>query len=311
MYKIAIIGSGYMAREYARAIHDSNKLKVIAAMARDNTKLENFAKDFDIPIIATTVEELYLKSKADLLLISSSVESLEILATQALNYPWEILMEKPPGINLNSANRLSKLSQQYRKTIHVALNRRFYSSVKNMEEKLNHFSEPRVIYVFDQQDTLKAKKMGYEDIVIENWHYANSIHLVDLILNFSRGEIDKITTRNVTLSSNSKIQLAEILFNSGDLVFYRANWNIPGSWAVEIYVENIALYLRPIETLSTLSLDSRNENKQELSEWDSAFKPGLREIINQIENLLSGLPSELTTIFESLKTMELISRIYE
>jgi molybdopterin-guanine dinucleotide biosynthesis protein A len=53
----------------------------------------------------------------------------------------------------------------------------------------NEDAGPRLIQIFDQEDLDEAMADGHPQNVLDDWMYANSIHLVDLFRVFARGKI--------------------------------------------------------------------------------------------------------------------------
>ena len=78
-----------------------------------------------------------------------------------------------------TSKNIVEYSELNNSKVYVALNRRFYSSTKAVMRKLDNYQEQRLITVLDQEDTKKAELMKRPKKVIENWMYANSIHLID------------------------------------------------------------------------------------------------------------------------------------
>ena len=63
--------------------------------------------------------------------------------------------------------------------------------------------------------------------------YANSIHLIDLILFFGDSRIKNIS-KEVISSKKDKIIYAKIIFKNKNIAFYYSLWNRPGPWSMDI-----------------------------------------------------------------------------
>ena len=68
--------------------------------------------------------------------------------------------------------------------------------------------------------------------------------------------------------------------------------------------------MSPLESISIQDYGSRIKKHLEVSSWDIKFKPGLRLQAQYLVDYLNGKSSELPTLSESIKTMELIKKIY-
>jgi hypothetical protein len=168
----------------------------------------------------------------------------------------------------------------------------------------------RVLDVLDQEFPAHAYRNGTPKAVAENWMYANSVHLIDLIRYFARGSADRISVSARSLGVSSYATIAEIEFSSGDFCRYLATWNAPGPWGVSITTSSARHSLQPLESLTVQTLDNRIPTTQEPSRNDLQFKPGLWRLIDELSIQLAEGASKLPTLSDSLETMRLISSIY-
>ena len=64
-YKIAFIGAGYMSREHIKVFKaQKNKFSIEGIISRKNITAKKIAKKFKIKHLCTSIEELYLSTKA-------------------------------------------------------------------------------------------------------------------------------------------------------------------------------------------------------------------------------------------------------
>ena len=111
----------------------------------------------------------------------------------------ETTIEKPVGHNFGEAIFIDKLCTDYGVDAYVGLNRRFYSSTMALQKILRGINGKRVVTVLDQEDAELATLSGRPKKVVDNWMYANSIHLIDYFQQFCRGE--HIQTRFIQMGS--------------------------------------------------------------------------------------------------------------
>lgn len=308
--KVAFIGTGAMARAHAEAFQDIPNVELVGAMGRNLENLSSFTSQFNIPIMADTVGQLYRQTNADLVVVAVSELSAKTLIEAAAQYSWDILAEKPTGINLNEAYNLRIALGGATEKLFVGFNRRHYSSTRQMFDSINSIENGvRYIEVCDQEHPLNAETAGRPKQVTENWMFANSIHLIDYFNLFARGEISSLTRRITELSSNSFVLNAEMGFESGDVGYYTAVWNAPGPWGFKCWAGNTFWESRPLERAISRTGDGP-EVELKVHEWDIRFKPGIRmqaeEVIHHIENGTSKVPK----LSDSIKTMEIVDRIY-
>ena len=108
-------------------------------------------------------------------------------------HPWAILMEKPVGLDLADAEDIAAAAKAAKAKVFVGLNRRTLSSTQAVLADLADDPGPRFIHVQDQQSLDVARQIGHAPEVVDNWMYANSIHLVDYIPALGRGKIIDVT----------------------------------------------------------------------------------------------------------------------
>lgn len=312
MIKVGIVGAGNMAWEYLRVINDIPGLNLSGIYSRTRSKAVELAKKSKSETkVCDNISELKTKANIEFLIICVSEENTVNICLEAAKYDWPCLVEKPLGLNFDDfsyfKNKISSKSSNFR----VAFNRRFYSSVTNLKSKLDDFNGDRLVTIHDQEDIIKAKKVGFPEQVIENWMYANSIHLIDLFNVFCRGSI--VNVENIIPWNKNKPKYVHSIINydSGDIGIYHAVWNRPYPWQISISSKSIIGTLRPIEEASYIFNESRKNFIIEKEEHDNKYKPGIYKMAEQIIKVMNNQYSSLTTLEEYFKTISLIKRIYE
>ncbi|MBL9132185.1 MAG: Gfo/Idh/MocA family oxidoreductase, partial [Verrucomicrobiaceae bacterium] len=142
---VAFIGAGGMNREHSKAFASLPGVTLAGIHSRGRAKAETVAAECGIPLVTDSIAELYEKTKAALLVIAVPEMSIRAVAEQAFQFPWTILMEKPPGKDLEEALYLESLAKQHGRSIYVGLNRRFLSSTEAVLTDINSRNEPRFI----------------------------------------------------------------------------------------------------------------------------------------------------------------------
>jgi len=308
--RVAIIGAGYTGREHIRAFADVSGAVIAGIHSRTRSRAEALAKEYNIQLICDSVSELYEKTKADLVVVAVPELSMRAVSTVCFGYPWTVLLEKPAGYNIVDAQAIKEAAQRKNRRVLVALNRRFYSSTQVVKDDISSLDSTRFIKVQDQQDQKAALASGQPQIVVDNWMYANSIHLVDYFRMFGRGKIVRVDPVVPWDPGQPGIVVAKIMFNSGDIGVYEGIWNGPGPWAVTINTPLKRWELRPLEQLS---FQNRGERKTQLVKqhlWDQTFKPGFRLQAKHAVLAALGKESESTTLAEAFDSMLLVQNIF-
>ena len=310
--KVAVIGAGSMAREHIKAFNAVPGVKVIGINSRTLSKAESLAKEFGIPNVIYDLKSLYTETKADIVVITVNILAMLEVAEEVFKYPWVCLFEKPVGLHYAESVQINNLSKKYQTKCFVGLNRRHYSSTRTVLADLQLSQEKRVVNVFDQEDPYIALHEDKQpEIVVKNWMYANSIHMIDYFLQLCRGKVESVTPLVHWNSEAPSLVVAKIIFSSGDIGIYQAVWNSPGPWAVTVTTHAKRWEMRPLEQASYQMHGTRKIELVPKNEWDNAFKAGFRLQAEETIKAFKGLPHSLPTLEDSLETMSLIKAIYE
>jgi predicted dehydrogenase len=310
-FKIAIIGAGYMSKEHIKVLKSIEDFEISGIYSRTKSKSETLSFEYDIKNVCDSIDELYLKTNADMVIISVSELNTKEVCEIAFKYPWLCLIEKPVGYNLLNALEILNIAENYLTKVYVALNRRHYSSTRMLNNDLKNNFEIRTVHVFDQENPQVSLEGGTPKLVVDNWMYANSIHIIDYFTLFCRGSLVNVKNIEKWIPGKPCFVLSKLEYSSGDIGIYEAIWEGPGPWAVTVTTPSKRWELRPLEELRTQEYKSRTSILQDVNNWDTVFKPGLRLQAEEALKVLKGESHELPTIKDALITMELINKIYE
>jgi len=311
MFKIAFIGAGNMTNEHLKVFFKIKNVFLSGIYSRTRSKSELLLEKYGINEVYNSIEDLYHNTLADLVIISVPELSTKEVCEIAFKFPWICLIEKPVGYNLINSIEINALAEKYLTTAYVALNRRHYSSTRKLQEDLKLNNEIRTVHVFDQENPKVALDGGTPKLVVDNWMYANSIHIIDYFTLFCRGSLISVENINKWIPGKPCFVLSKLVFSSGDIGIYEAIWEGPGPWAVTVSTPSKRWEMRPLEELSIQIYKSRKSIIQDVHIWDTNFKPGLRLQAEETLKLLKGETNQLPTLKDALVTMELINKIYE
>jgi len=307
--RIGLIGSGYMATEYLKASSAVENLDIVSIYSRNNQTAAVLAKNFKILNIAAGVDD-FAELELDFIIVCVPELATVGIITEfsGLNIP--LLVEKPVGLTLTDALSIESLSKDKNLPIFAALNRRFYGSSRRVLNELSTTSGKRFIQVNDQENTIAALAAGQPSEVVDNWMFANSIHIVDYILIVCRGEPTVLYKRINALNDVSYVVHANISFSSGDEALYACYWNIPGGWSVNISTASKTWQLSPLESARSRGIGDRHYTEFEAEGFDLSYKPGLVRMLLEVQKCIKGQLHGLTTISDANRTMKLIDMIY-
>ena len=250
---------------------------------------------------------MYTLTKSNYVIVVVAPDANFKIIRDCLKYPWTIFTEKPLGLNYVQAKNLIKLSLKKKRKLFIALNRRNFISTKELVKIIDKKRNiKRNVEILDQQS---PNRKYFTKKVIDNWQFANSIHLIDYISLICRGKISSYKKKLIELNSKQKVLECEIKFSSGDTCKYRALWFLPGRWQVKVRLDKLIYTLRPLEKLKISELNKSNFSDLKLNySLDNKFKPGF---FSQAKNLINDhKKNNLVDNFKYSKTNNLIKFIY-
>lgn len=307
---VAVVGAGYMGREHIRAFQDVPGVKVAGLFSRTRKRAEALASEFNVSGVYDSVDELYERTHADLVVVAVPELDANSVARACFQFPWTCLMEKPAGYNLADAEDIEAAASAGNRRVYVALNRRSYSSTQQVLADLQTIDAPRFILVQDQEDPQQALRAGRPKAVVDNWMYANSIHLVDYFTFLGRGEVSAVEHIIPWDPENPWVVAAKVQFDSGDVGLYHGIWNGPGPWSVSVNTPVKRWEMRPVEQAAYQLAGQRSMESVEIHPWDQQFKPGLRLQAEKAVAACAGEETDLPTLQEALGSMRLVKQIF-
>jgi predicted dehydrogenase len=308
--KVAIVGAGYMAREHIRAFQDVPGLQIMGIQSRTRARAEEIAARFHIPAVCDSLSELYDTSRADLVVVSVPELEMNKVSRACFQYPWSVLLEKPAGYNLSDAEDIMLAASKKNSRVFVALNRRSYSSTQSVLNDIKNISGQRFIKVQDQEDQVRALQAGQPKTVVDNWMFANSIHVIDYFRMFGRGKICAVEPVIPWNPNKPGFVIAKIAFDSGDVGLYEGIWDGPGPWAVSINTPEKRWEMRPLEQAAFQIAGQRKLEIVASHPWDIQFKPGLRLQAEKAVAAVKGVTNDLPTLQDAMESMLLIKAIF-
>lgn len=308
---VAIVGAGGMAREHAKAFAALPGVKVAGLTSRTRAKADALAAEMGSATVTDSIDELQARTNADLLVITVPELSANPVAMNAFTHPWAVLMEKPAGYDLADAEKIAAAARGRKAPVMVGLNRRFYSSSRTIKADLEtRPDEKRFIHVQDQQSYAEARRYNHPPQVVEKFMYANSIHIIDLIPFFGRGQVARVQAVTPWRGEETEVMLAYVEFDSGDTALYEGLWKGPGPWAANVSTPGKRWIMQPLEDAIYQNAGERARHTIERAEEDKQFKAGFLRQARAAVARVRGEASEIPSIDDSLQTMKLINQMF-
>lgn len=110
--KLAVIGVGEFGTEHLKALQSIRGVEVCGVCDRNEDRLNNISKKFQIKNVYTDARELLQVEMLDGVIIATDEKNHEPLAHMAVSYKKHILLEKPITTSIEAANKLLELDQK-------------------------------------------------------------------------------------------------------------------------------------------------------------------------------------------------------
>lgn len=308
--KVGFVGAGYMAEEHIKAFSDIPQVKLVGIFSKTFEQAKNLADKYGMQKVCTSVSNLYASCTPDIVVVAVPELATREVCQEVFKYPWISLIEKPVGFNLGEAKIIHKLAVSHNHRAYVALNRRHYSSTRKLVDGLVAVEGFRFVHVMDQESPQAALEGGQPQKVVDNWMYANSIHIIDYFSILCRGDLQSVEKIIPWTPNSPSCVLAKLTYSSGDLGLYQAVWDAPGPWSVSVTTPLIRYELKPLEILHVQKHKSRKNDSELVEDWDKKFKPGLRFQAEELVAICMGEARYLPSLEDGVKTMKLINLIY-
>lgn len=309
--RVGFIGAGNMARAHLDAFRDVDGVVLASIASRTPSKAITLASEFKVEQAFPTVTEMLAAGGLDLLVVSVRETDTVKVLTECLATGLPILTEKPVGLDLAHCQTVFDLASRTDAKLWVGLNRRCYSVTRQVLEELDR-DGPRLIEIRDAQDLGVARSYGWPEPIINNWMFCNSIHLVDYLSVFGRGEVVGVDVVERWTPDDPSLVLAHVRFSSGDIGIYRCVWNRPGGWACDVTTPGQRWEMRPLEQARAQRRGERTFREFAVAPEDQAFKAGFRfQAQDIVDAVRSGVaPKVVPDIAVALKTTKLVADIY-
>lgn len=305
MKKIWLVGTGNIAIEYAKVLHDIGVEYI--AIGRGKKSVDKFIYNTQHDAIEGGIEN-FLKLNPEIpshAIITVNVENLSSTAVTLLQYGIKnILLEKPGVCDPSEIYELVQLTQQKNANVLLAYNRRFYASTLKAQEIIKEDGGV-TSFVFEFTEwSHKISQMFDGSKRFQYWFLGNSTHVVDLAfyLGGKPVELCTFTSGNLDWHPKGAVFSGAGKSDQGALFSYHANWESPGRWFVEICTLKHRLYFKPMETLQIQEIGSITVKPVDIQDTlDIKYKPGL---FLQTKNFIESKYDHFCTIFDQKENID-------
>lgn len=306
--RVAFIGAGPVGLEHLKAFR-SLEVEVVGLCTKGEDSGRVLAQKNGFPYYTNSVSELFNETQADAVVAALPIAEMMTVYPTLFAQPWASLVEKPLGLNMAEATKLQSIAQSLGHRGFVGFNRRHYQSTKVAQKLISKCSGPRHVIVFDQQDRNVAATHGHPQSVLDNYMYANSIHLLDYFSMFCRGELIEVVPIRPWTGALGVTMEVELRFDSGDTGRYHAVWEQSARWAIHVHAADVVATMKPLEKLA-VRINGEDATPAIDYSVDEQFKPGFHDQAAAfIASAKTGSKS-CPDFDEALRTTRLVARVY-
>lgn len=272
--RIGIIGAGQMARQHLAVLSVMPKAAVAGITSRTLAKAQALADEFQIPVCASSWQELCRQVKPQALMVLVSAEQTFELVARLIPLKIPLFIEKPAGLTPQENTHLAQMARQYATPSMVGYNRRYYSVFHQGLDIIRRHGPLLGVAVEGHERFWRVEgSTQYSPAVTQNWIYANSTHTIDLLRLFG-GDIEQVHVEAAAYQHPPGDQFSAVArFQGGALGHYRAHWCSPGGWSVVLYGDGVTVEFKPLEKGQWTDRDFKAHEILP-DEKDIQFKPG-------------------------------------
>ena len=182
--RIGLAGCGDIVKRYylpaLKRLQEEGKVKLAACCDLDSAKArETAAAGFQA--VYTDTLEMMEREKPDGQIMAVPVERTALLAMEAAPMGIPIMLEKPPALTKEEAEKLAEAFRKYNVLHQVAFNRHFIPVAQDLKEKLKKETVRNL--------AVQMCRIGR----VEPTFYTTAIHGIDLLRYLADGDYEKVS----------------------------------------------------------------------------------------------------------------------
>ena len=313
MRKVLLVGTGGMAREYARVL---KKLDVpFDAVGRSIKGCTEFSKEVGIEVhpggVESYAEGLEDYSDAIIAIHASGLHTAACYLMQGGIH--NILLEKPGGLTEEELREVVQVKNTTKSNVYIGYNRRFYASVLKAENIICQDGGVKSFHFEFTEWPYTVLAAGLPTETLQKWLLCNSTHVIDLAfyLGGCPEELVSFVNANATWTKEHVCYAGAGITKKGALFDYCANWSSPGRWNIEIITGMRRLIFRPLERLQVQKMGSVKICDAEDVDYslDTEYKPGLYREVSAFLGLSKLDAQRLKTADQQWKMFPIYEKI--
>lgn len=226
LFRVAIVGTGNIAKAHARALVQlEDRVEIVAALDTLPENLERFCKEFSINNLYTDMQTMLNEQRPDLIHICTPPNAHFDLCSQALRGGAHVICEKPLVASLDEVDRLQAIEQETGKSCSTIFQWRFGPGVQQIKPQIdnNEFGRPLVgicnTLWYRDHAYYEVPWRGKWDTELGGVSMGHGIHAMDLFL-WLMGDWTSLSAFAGTLDRNMEVEdvsMVQVRFSNGAL----------------------------------------------------------------------------------------------
>lgn len=162
--KLGILGSGKIVKEVLPVLKKIENVDLVAIAARNEEKLQNLAKEFDIKKYYLGIDELLQDQDIDTVYVALPNHLHFDAMDKAIDYGKDIICEKPFTSNFYETKQIIKKAQHKDVMIVEAISHRFIPNAIETKKMINDLGEIKIVSFNYSQYSSRYDKFKAGDI---------------------------------------------------------------------------------------------------------------------------------------------------
>lgn len=162
--KLGILGSGKIVKEVLPVLKKIENIDLVAIAARNEEKLQNLAKEFDIKKYYLGIDELLQDQDIDTVYVALPNHLHFDVMDKAIDYSKDIICEKPFTSNFYETKQIIEKAQHKDVMIVEAISHRFIPNAIETKKMINDLGEIKIVSFNYSQYSSRYDKFKAGDI---------------------------------------------------------------------------------------------------------------------------------------------------
>ncbi|GAA3751366.1 Gfo/Idh/MocA family oxidoreductase [Plantactinospora mayteni] len=222
--RVAVVGTGNIARLHAEALRQlGEEVRLVGAVDTDPGRLSAFCDRHDVPARHSDLASLLEKERPELVHVCTPPGSHHELALGCLRAGANVLVEKPPTLNLGQLDELAEAEQRYGATLSTVFQHRFGTGALRLRALLDAgvLGRPMMAVChttwFRPQSYFDVEWRGRWDTEGGGPTMGHGIHQMDLLCAIlgDWAEVSALARQQARRSETEDLSMAHVSFANG------------------------------------------------------------------------------------------------